>query len=343
MNKPVVLTGLRANTELQLGNYFGALLPAIDTARIKSGDYSVYLFIPDLHSFTTPIDHSKLKNNILTNLKFFVAAGLPINSPNVYLYRQSFIPAHSELTWILNCFTGVGELSRMTQFKDKSKDNGSERVTAGLFDYPVLMAADILLYDAEYVPVGEDQTQHLEFTRNIADRMNKRFDKQLFTIPHDVKKQHKFFGKDQGLKIKDLIDPSKKMSKSADNEKGVIFLGDDPDLAYKKIMAATTDNLAKIEFNPTEQPGVSNLLLISSLLSDVSIQETVKQFNGVSSYATFKSHVATQVRNFLAGLQAEVSKVDMESVMKFIEKSEHNLSNQANTKLNLVQKAVGLR
>src|SRR5579884_1093435 len=144
MAKPVILTGLRANNELHLGNYLGALLPLADMAKQKAGDYQINLFIPDLHSFTTPIDHSQLQTWIKKDLKLFVAAGLPLDHDDVYIYRQSFIPAHSELTWILDCFTGVGEMSRMTQFKDKAEDLNDARVSVGLFNYPVLMAADIL-------------------------------------------------------------------------------------------------------------------------------------------------------------------------------------------------------
>ncbi len=200
-------------------------MPLVDMAREKSGDYQVNLFVPDLHSLTTPIDHDQLQAAIQQNLRVFVAAGLPLDNADVHIYRQSYIPAHSELAWILDCFTGVGEMSRMTQFKDKAEGLGDDRVTVGLFNYPVLMAADILLYGAEYVPVGEDQTQHLEFTRDIAERLNKKFG-DLFVVPKPVKKQHEFFGKDQGLRIRDLQNPTKKMSKSDDSGKGVIFLTD---------------------------------------------------------------------------------------------------------------------
>src|SRR5688572_27239112 len=223
MSKDVILTGIRANNDLTIGNYLGALLPIVDMAKTKAGEYQVNLFVPDLHSFTTPIDHSKLQEQILQNLRVFAAAGLTLDNPDVYIYRQSYIPAHSELTWILDCFTGFGEMSRMTQFKDKAAKLSEDRISLGLFNYPVLMAADILLYSATYVPVGDDQTQHLEFTRDIAMRMNKQFG-DLFTIPVSVKQQHAFFGKDQGLRIRDLADPNKKMSKSDDTGKGVIFL-----------------------------------------------------------------------------------------------------------------------
>jgi tryptophanyl-tRNA synthetase len=201
MNKPVILTGLRANNDLHIGNYFGALLPIIDMAKNRSSDYQINLFIPDLHSFTTPIDHTKLQAQIRDSLKMFVAAGLPLADSNIYMYAQSRIHAHSELTVILNSFTGVGEMNRMTQYKDKSTQIGSDRVSVGLFDYPVLMAADILLYGAIYIPVGDDQTQHLEFTRDIAERMNNKFG-DLFTVPKPVKEQNKFFGKDQGLRVR---------------------------------------------------------------------------------------------------------------------------------------------
>jgi len=157
------------------------MLPIIDMAKQKSDEFQVNMFIPDLHSFTTPIDHSDLYDQIIHNARLFVAAGLPLDNPEIYLYRQSYVPAHSELTWILDCFTGFGEMSRMTQFKDKSTKLSSDRVSVGLFNYPVLMAADYLLYGASYVPVGDDQTQHLEYGRDIAERMNSRFG-ELFVV-----------------------------------------------------------------------------------------------------------------------------------------------------------------
>ena len=168
MTKPVILTGIRANNDLHIGNYFGAMLPIIDMATSRSDEYDINFFIPDLHSFTTPIDHSKLYESIMQNARVYTAAGLPLDNPSIHLYRQSHIPAHSELTVLLNNFVGMGEMERMTQYKDKSAKLGNDRVTIGLFDYPVLMACDILLYNAQYVPVGDDQTQHLEITRDIA-------------------------------------------------------------------------------------------------------------------------------------------------------------------------------
>jgi tryptophanyl-tRNA synthetase len=189
MSKTIILTGIRANNDLHIGNYFGALLPIIDMAKTRAEEFQINLFVPDLHSFTTPIDHSQLQAQIWNNLRLFVAAGLPLDHPDIYVYRQSYVPAHSELTWIFDCFTGFGELSRMTQFKDKSVKLNDDRISVGLFNYPVLMAADYLLYGATYVPVGDDQSQHLEYGRDIAIRMNNQFG-ELFVVPKPVKEQH---------------------------------------------------------------------------------------------------------------------------------------------------------
>jgi tryptophanyl-tRNA synthetase len=343
MTKPVILTGLRANNDLTLGNYFGGILPMIDMARQRSDDYQINMFIPDLHSFTTPIDHSTLQNQILHNARLFCAAGLPLNNESIHLYRQSYISAHSELTWILDCFTGFGEMSRMTQFKDKSGSVGADRTSIGLFNYPVLMAADILLYNAQYIPVGEDQTQHLEYTRDIAERINKRFDTEVFTIPFAVPKQHEFFGKDQGLRIKDLADPTKKMSKSDESGRGVIFLGDDPAVAAKKVMSATTDDKAKIHFDKANQPGISNLLEILSLLRGQSIADTITEFDGQSRYGDFKHVVASEVEQFLANFQQKLATVDDAAIIAKLEQSERELSKTANATLLRAQQAVGLR
>jgi tryptophanyl-tRNA synthetase len=435
MSKPVILTGLRANNDLHIGNYFGALLPLIDMARSKADEYEINLFVPDLHSFTTPIDHSKLYDQTMHNLKLFAAAGLPLDHPNIHIYRQSYVPAHSELTWILNCFSGMGELGRMTQFKSKSRDakervlnEGSRLLNAliatsresisgkninppsragnyadnafsrlkrlegtlrdagkgniaaelnelfvlfqeqhihelekqielykelddatigsyaevGLFDYPVLMAADILLYDATYVPVGDDQTQHLEFTRNIAIRMNSKFG-ELFTVPKAVKEQHEFFGKDQGLRIKDLADPTKKMSKSDESARGVIFLGDSPDEAAKKIMSATTDSVGVIHDDPQNQPGVANLLQILALASGKELSSVTHDYEGQTSYGDLKKAVAASVGELLADFQAKLEQVNTDELMHKLEQDEKQMNEIANATLYQVQKAVGLR
>lgn len=343
MAKPVLLTGLRANNDLHIGNYFGALLPIIDMAKNKSEQYDINLFIPDLHSFTTPIDHAQLQAQIISNLKLFVAAGLPLNNTAVRIYRQSYVPAHSELTWILDCFTGFGELSRMTQFKDKSSKLNSDRIGVGLFNYPVLMAADILLYGASYVPVGDDQTQHLEFTRGIALRMNTQFGKELFTVPKAAQEQHKFFGKDQGLRIKDLADPTKKMSKSDASDKGVIFLGDSPAAAAKKVMSATTDNLGKVQLDHDQQPGISNLLQIHALLSGETLAVVAEHHQGQASYGDLKKEVADQIAEFLTDFQVKLAQVDEQQIHAKLVADEVLMNEQANQTLYSVQQAVGLR
>lgn len=380
MSKEVILTGIRANNDLTLGNYFGAILPMIDMATKRAEEYQVNLFVPDLHSFTTPIDHTLLQEQIKHNLRIFVAAGLPLNHPDVHIYRQSYVPAHSELTWILDCFTGLGEMMRMNQLREKAvvakkkiitgmtpstggmsfssvafgaaqspkpitkevEEEDLSKANVGLLNYPVLMAADILLYGASYIPVGEDQTQHLEFTRDIAERLNSKFG-NLFTIPKDVKTQHKFFGKDQGLRIKDLQDPTKKMSKSDETGKGVIFLGDKPEVAAKKIMGATTDSVGVINFDWDKQPGITNLLQLLALSTQRPQEDVNKQWEGKTAYGDLKKAVAAAVTGFLQGLQAQLEKVDDVALLKKLVQSESAMNTTANRTLHKVQKAVGLR
>lgn len=342
MLKATILTGLRANNDLTIGNYFGAILPMIDMVKQKSSDYQINMFIPDLHSFTTPINHDELYDQIIHNARLFVAAGLPLDNDNIHLYRQSHVSAHSELTWILDCFTGFGEMSRMTQFKDKSGSIGSDRTSVGLFNYPVLMAADILLYNAEYVPVGEDQTQHLEFTRDIAERMNSKFG-DIFTVPKPVSEQHEFFKRDQGLRIKDLQDPTKKMSKSDESGKGVIFLGDGPKLAAKKIMSATTDDKAEVHFDKTNQPGITNLLEILALLRGIPLQQVIDECEGQTRYGDFKKIVADEMERFLTEFQSRLEHTNDYLIHAKLEKSEAQMRLIANETLLRAQRAVGLR
>ena len=371
-SKPVILTGVRANNNIHIGNYFGAILPIINMAKRRSDEYDINLFIPDLHSFTTPIDHSKLYDSILNNARVYTAAGLPLDNPSIHLYRQSRISAHSELAWILDCFTGFGEMSRMTQFKDKSKklhDDqisfarrssnasihllralgiiGGDIISVGLFNYPVLMAADILLYGATYVPVGDDQTQHLEFTRDIAERMNRKFG-DLFIVPKPVIQQHQFFGKDQGLRIKDLVNPAKKMSKSDESGKGIIFLSDDPKSAHKKIMSATTDSIGKVQYDKENQPGISNLLEILTLVRqdagrEVTLEQTANEYFGMDRYGDFKRIVADEVAEFLENFQNRLAAVDEQAIEEKLASSEKDMNVVANETLYRVQKAVGLR
>lgn len=387
--KPVILTGLRANNDLHIGNYLGALLPIVDMAKQKAGEYQVNLFVPDLHSFTTPIDHSTLAEATLNNLRVYAAAGLPLDNPDVHIYRQSYVPAHSELTVILNNFVGFGEMSRMTQFKDKSgisksditemfkafeenkkevsstykqqpgdiiitktdgkkyvvssgEFSGEASISVGLFDYPVLMAADILLYNASYVPVGDDQTQHLEITRDIAERINAKFG-EILTVPKAVKQQHEFFGKDQGLRIKDLTDPAKKMSKSDETGKGVIFLTDTPEVARKKVMSATTDSVGQINYDYESQPGVSSLIDLLALLNGKDKQSVIDKYTGQTMYGPLKTEVAEVVIGFLTDFQAKLAAVDDTTLLAKLESSEAAMNEQAKATLLKVQQAVGLR
>ncbi len=339
---PVILTGLRANNDLHIGNYLGALMPLVEMATVKSSEYQINIFVPDLHSFTTPIDHSKLQAQVTNNLRLYVAAGLPLNNSNLHIYRQSYIPAHSELTWILDCFTGFGEMNRMTQFKDKSSKLGDDRISVGLFNYPVLMAADILLYGATYVPVGDDQTQHLEFARDIAARMNNQFG-ELFIVPKPVKEQHAFFGKEQGLRIRDLVEPAKKMSKSDETGKGVIFMNDSPEAARKKIMSATTDSLGVVAFDLQNQPGVSNLLSLLALFANRPLDEVIAEYQGQTQYGPLKTAVADAVVAFLTTFQEALANVDNAQILAKLADSEAAMRDQADVTLLRVQRAVGLR
>lgn len=342
MSKPVILTGLRANNNLHIGNYLGALLPMVDMAKRHAGDYQINLFVPDLHSFTTPIDHTQLYEQTMQNLRVYVAAGLPLDNPDIHIYRQSYISAHSELTWILDCFTGFGEMSRMTQFKDKSAKLSEDRISVGLFNYPVLMAADILLYGTTYVPVGDDQSQHIEYARDIAIRMNNQFG-NLFTVPVSVKQQHAFFGKDQGLRIRDLVNPNKKMSKSDDTGKGVIFLSDTPEQARKKVMSATTDSYGRIAYNTAEQPGIANLIDLLALFSNKSLGEVCKEYVGQGQYGQLKQATADAISTFLESFQAALATVDEKVLARRLEASEATMQKAASKTLFNVQKAVGLR
>ena len=344
-------------------------------AKRRSDEYDINLFIPDLHSFTTPIDHSKLYDSILNNARVYTAAGLPLDNSSIHLYRQSRISAHSELAWILDCFTGFGEMSRMTQFKDKSRkfldskitkgemsdeqriwDTIDRNISVGLFNYPVLMAADILLYGATYVPVGDDQTQHLEFTRDIAERMNRKFGERmnydkfvdLFIVPKPVIQQHQFFGKDQGLRIKDLVNPAKKMSKSDESGKGIIFLSDDPKSAHKKIMSATTDSIGKVQYDKENQPGISNLLEILTLVRqdagrEVTLEQTANEYFGMDRYGDFKRIVADEVAEFLENFQNRLAAADEQAIEEKLASSEKDMNVVANETLYRVQKAIGLR
>lgn len=339
MSKEVILTGIRSNGELTLGNYLGAIKPMVDLQKKHAGDKQLNLFVPDLHSFITPVDHSQLYQNTLDNLKVFTAAGLNLDQPDTLVYRQSYVSAHSELTWILNCFAYMGELSRMTQYKDKS--DGQANVGVGIFDYPVLMAADIVLYDAAYVPVGEDQRQHLELTRDLAQRINNKFGLPLLSEPLEWSKQLEFaasFG--AGTRIRSLKHPDKKMSKSVSDPAGTILLTDPPAEAAKKVMSATTDSVGVIHLDWTNQPGISNLLTIGSLLSG---KDLAAEWDGKANYGDLKAVVAAEVQQFLTDLQTKLAAVTHQQVLAALERGEAAANKTANQKLEQVQRAVGLR
>ncbi|HUD06874.1 MAG TPA: tryptophan--tRNA ligase [Candidatus Saccharimonadales bacterium] len=338
MAKDVILTGLRSNDEFQLGNYLGGILPMVNLQKKYAGKAQINMFVPDLHSFTTPINHDALYKQTITNLKYFVAGGLDINGENTYFYRQSYIPAHSELAWILSCFTSMGELSRMTQYKDKAETSPN----VGLFNYPVLMAADILLYDAKYIPLGDDQKQHIEYTREIAQRLNKKFG-EIFVVPAKWDEQVKFSGRSDSVRIRSLKNPDKKMSKSVSDPSGTIKLGDDPFEAAKKVLSATTDSFNKINYDWKKQPGVSNLLQILALLTNQSIDKLTADWANKSSYVELKGAVAEAVKQTLSDIQSKFDRVNETDLIKKLETDEIEISKIANKKLLKIQQAVGLR
>ncbi|MBR3138138.1 tryptophan--tRNA ligase [Candidatus Saccharibacteria bacterium] len=333
-----ILTGIRANSVLTLGNYLGALLPMVRLANQHSGDNNINIFVPDLHSIISDVD-GNLQENAIRTIKYYLAAGLKINK-NIHIYRQSYVPAHSELCWILDCVATMGEASRMIQFKEKSK--GQESCNVGIFNYPILMAADILLYDAEYIPLGEDQFQHIELTRNIAIRFNHKYG-DIFTIPAKTADQVKFMGMSDGIRIRDLLNPEKKMSKSTAAENSKIMLDDTPEKAAKKIMAATTDSFGKIKFDMWSQPGISNLILIESLVTDVPLQDVISTWSGETRYGDLKKQVAGSVSRMLEDFQAKLAEITDEDVLELLEAGEQYANKVANQKLLAVQKAFNLR
>ena len=342
MSRETILTGLRTNAEYHLGNYIGAILPMVHMAKSKSDEYQINLFAPDLHSFTTPIDHSKFYRQTIDNIKMFIACGMPVDHDNVHIYRQSRISAHSELTWILSNFTGFGEMSRMVEFKEKSERLKEDRVSVGLFSYPILMAADILLYGAKWVPVGEDQRQHLEFTRDIAMRMNNQFG-DMFVLPETIQKQQEFVSRDSAPRIRSLRDPSKKMSKSVDDPAGTIQLSDTAEVATKKIMSATTDSVGVVNYDWDNQPGITNLLTIIALLSGKSQQEVNDQWTGCERYGDLKKAAAEVVSITLAGVQEKSTAISDDQLEEFLVASESAVQETALATLCKVQKAIGLR
>lgn len=282
-----ILTGLKPTGELTIGNYIGAIKQMIDF----QNEYETFLFVSDLHSLTVDNDSNELHKNIRDFIALYIACGIDPNKVTIYV--QSDCPYITAVSWMLECSTYFGEMSRMIQFKEKSKENKSFSV--GLFTYPALMASDILVVDSNLVPVGIDQKQHVELTRDIAIRYNNKYGK-TFEIPEPKITE-------VGTKIMDLQDPSKKMSKTADSKKGVVALLDDLEEARKKIMGATTDSETVIIFDEVNKPGISNLINIYSGFTSMSIKDIELKFKN-SNYGEFKKEVADVVISFLKDVQS---------------------------------------
>ena len=344
IKQEVVLTGLRTNGSYHLGNYIGALLPLVQlVSQERMRNYRLHLFVPDLHSFTTPIDFSVFHQQTMENLKLFVAAGIELDNPDIHLYRQSRIAAHSELTWILSTFASMGDLGRMVEFKEKSQRLPEDSIGAGLFLYPVLMAADILLYDARWVPVGEDQRQHLEFCRRLARSVNHRLQSEVFQLPADFQKQQQWLGRSQAPRIRSLRRPEKKMSKSVSDPAGTILLKDDQQTIVKKIMSATTDDLASVNFDWDRQPGVSNLLTILASLSQESQEKINADWKGSDDYQALKKATAKVVVEKLLEIQTGFKAVSQKALLQHLRNREALLNKQASVKLRQIQALMGLR
>ncbi len=281
MNRPRLYSGMQPSADsLQIGNYIGALMQWRDL----QDSYDAFFSVVDLHALTQPTDPTELREKTRRTAAQYIAAG--IEPSRSTLYVQSHVPAHAELAWILSTITGFGEAGRMTQFKDKSTRYGADLTNVGLFTYPVLMASDILLYQTDIVPVGEDQKQHIELTRDLAERFNTRYG-QAFTVPMPVIQR-------ETARIYDLQNPTAKMSKSAESDAGVLWMLEDPSITAKKIMRAVTDSEGAVRFDREAKPGVSNLLVIYAALSGQQIASIEDEYAG-RGYGDFKKGLAEVV------------------------------------------------
>ena len=325
-DKIVLFSGMQATGNLTLGNYLGALKNWVTF----SDEYVCFYSVVDMHSITVRQDPATLRKRARALLTLYIAAGL--DPEKNCIYYQSHVSGHAELAWILNCFTYMGELSRMTQFKDKSAKH-ADNINAGLFTYPVLMAADILLYQADVVPVGIDQMQHLELTRDLAIRFNNIYG-DVFTVPEA------YIGK-IGAKIMSLQEPSKKMSKSDENPNGSIYLMDDPDTIMRKCKRAVTDSEACIAYRP-EQPGIKNLLDIYCACTGKTPEEAVREFEG-KGYGELKLGVGEAVVSVLKPLQDEVARLEKDKAYldSIIKENAEKAQYFANKTLRKVQRKVG--
>ena len=321
-----ILTGIQPSGVITLGNYIGAIKQMV---RMQD-EFKSYLFIADMHAITVSQDPKTLHENIRSLVALYLACG--IDPAKNIIFIQSENEYHANISWLLECNTPFGELSRMTQFKDKSSKNAN--FYAGLFTYPVLMAADILAYDVDYVPVGIDQKQHVELARNIAERFNKKYG-DTFKIPDAYITK-------EGTKIVDLVTPDKKMSKSSENQKGVIRLLDPVDTIRKKIMGATTDSDCEIKFDPEHKPGISNLINICVALTGKTISEIEEEFAG-KNYGEFKKYVADVVITEISGIQKRYDDmVNSEELDRILDDNIQITREIAKNKFMLMKKKMGL-
>jgi tryptophanyl-tRNA synthetase len=325
--KPVLVSGIQPSGRLHIGNYLGALKNFIDLQ--NAGKYQCYFFIVDLHAITENFDPKEKRAQTLGLIADYLAAGL--DPKKSLLFLQSKVPAHSELAWVLNTITPMGELERMTQFKDKS-GRQAENINVGLFDYPVLMAADILLYDAQAVPVGDDQMQHLELTRTLARKFNNRFGK-TFIEPKGLPTKTS--------RVMSLKNPEKKMSKS--QPEGCLFLDDSPEEIRTKIARAVTDSDSKIEYNPEKKPGLANLIDIYGALAEKEPHQVAKEFSG-QQYSALKKELAEVVANHFAEFRAEKKRLLAKptSLIKILNEGSAKAAKIADAKMDEVREKIGL-
>ncbi len=325
MTRKRIFSGAQPTGELHIGNYLGALKNWV----ALQDEYESFYCIVNLHAITLPQDPKVLRQKTLDLARIYLAAGVDPEISTIFI--QADVPEHAELTWILSCVSRMGELERMTQFKDKGKGN-TERAGVGLFTYPVLMAADILLYQTDLVPIGQDQKQHLELTRDLAERFNRDFG-ETFVIPDG-------YIPPVGAKIMSLQDPAKKMSKSDENANGAIFLLDDADTITKKIKRAVTDSGTEINFDP-ERPAITNLLTIFQLLTGKTADECTAHFEG-KGYGQFKTELAEVTTEFLRPFQEKVRQYDDAQLKAILDKGAEKARSVASKTLSEVYKKVGI-
>lgn len=321
-----ILTGLKPSGELTLGSLIGAIKQTVEA----QDKYDSFIFVPDMHAITVPQDPKILHERIRKNVALYLACGVDPQKNTIYLQSENLY--HANLSWILECNTYMGEASRMTQYKDKTSKG--ENVSVGLFTYPILMAADIILYDADYVPVGIDQKQHVELARNLVERFNKKYG-DTFKVPEPLIPK-------TGAKIMDLQNPLKKMSKSADNYKGTILLLDNEKDIRKKIMSAITDSDNKIYYDPENKPGISNLLTIYSALTNTTMEETVKHFES-HNYGALKKEIADVTWEKLKKIQDKYNYyINSNELDEILEAGRIKVNEIAKKKYEEVKQKVGL-